>query len=60
MKVKSNVIMKHLQICGLLSCVEVQTKTFKKTLTTHRINFPQVSKKKENWKHNSNHVFQMS
>jgi len=35
MNLKSNVVMEHLQIYGVLWCDEKQTKTFKRTSTTH-------------------------
>ncbi len=60
MKLKPKVVMEHLQICGVLWCVEVQTKTFKRTSITHQINFKQVNKWKTNYKHGSNQVLQMS
>jgi hypothetical protein len=43
--------------CGVL---KMQTKTFKKTLTTQEINFKKMNKWKKNYKYGSNEVFQMS
>ncbi len=52
--------MEHLHIYGVLWCVEVQTKTFKRTLTTQEINFKQMNKWKKNCKQGSNQKLQMS